>query len=308
MKQLFIGLLLICASSQSYAATTESCSKEGSIRSAAGSLLNIQFKNSSNQTIKVHWLNASGMRVHYKKLSAGAKYNQSTFVNHAWLITDSNNKCIKIISLKSGDKTVDTTESDFQSTVNADRLIDWAEDNYPQLFAPARSATLKSGSEWVYRTYADTNTAIGVKNSDRVFVTGGTFSKFGTLVDVGRFADLLAAGPDKPQSINGELSFNRVVATLTGIGAPEAALNFKKNQTVAFVWKEKEFITIGGVRFNFISDGGSAWNYTRGTPPSISSVLVFKDLQTKQPASISLTVVDNSNFMSPIFVSYTFNQ
>jgi len=90
-----------------------------------------------------------------------------------------------------------------QAAVNdPDRLMDWAEITYPQFFVPAKPATQFFENEWVYRVYSDTNSAIGVRNSDRVFVTGGVFSKFGTLVDVGNFAELLRVGPDSTPSIS----------------------------------------------------------------------------------------------------------
>lgn len=77
---------------------------------------------------------------------------------------------------------------------NADNLFDWAEGEYPQLFAPSPSATL-TDSDWEYRVYNDTQTAIGVKNGKKVYVTGEPFGVFlKDIVFVGDLVDLLESG------------------------------------------------------------------------------------------------------------------
>ncbi len=76
------------------------------------------------------------------------------------------------------------------------RLMNWAEQKYPQLFAPAKPELLTIKDEWVYRLYKDTNTAIGVKNNKTVFVTGEPFATFGTLINFGLLSELLITGID----------------------------------------------------------------------------------------------------------------
>ncbi len=84
---------------------------------------------------------------------------------------------------------------------DANRLMNWAEQTFPDLFAPP-SPTLTADPDWQYRVYEDTNTAVGVSGG-KVFVTGGPFSTFGDIKEIGTLADLLVQGPDSNPSTNG---------------------------------------------------------------------------------------------------------
>jgi hypothetical protein len=67
--------------------------------------------------------------------------------------------------------------------------MDWAEVTYPEYFSPANQPTHFAGNEWLYRTYSDTNTAIGVQFDNKVFITGGVFGN--DLIQVGTLQSLL---------------------------------------------------------------------------------------------------------------------
>ena len=48
----------------------------------------INFINKSGKTIKVYWIDFDGDRKLYHTLDKDDSYEQDTFVNHAWVITD----------------------------------------------------------------------------------------------------------------------------------------------------------------------------------------------------------------------------
>jgi len=85
----------------------------------------------------------------------------------------------------------------YASLEDANRLMDWAEETYPTLFAPAKPKTQFFKDEWVYRIYSNSNSAIGVQFDNKVFVTGGVFGNFGDLVLIDTLARLLPLVPEK---------------------------------------------------------------------------------------------------------------
>lgn len=74
-----------------------------------------------------------------------------------------------------------------------ERLMDWAENTYPQFFSPAPSVTKTDFPGWKYRFYKDTGTAVGIQNGKDVFVSGGSFSKLGTLIYIDKLTTLLTS-------------------------------------------------------------------------------------------------------------------
>ncbi len=56
----------------------------------------IAFVNTSEQDVKVFWLDFSGHRKLYKVLKAGESYDQQTYLTHAWLVTDGNDNAWSI--------------------------------------------------------------------------------------------------------------------------------------------------------------------------------------------------------------------
>lgn len=78
---------------------------------------------------------------------------------------------------------------------DADVLFDWAEGQYPQLFAPSPSPTLTDLQDWEYRIYNETGTAIGIEKGQKIYVTGGSFGTFmEDIIFVGNTEDLIGPG------------------------------------------------------------------------------------------------------------------
>ncbi|PKL79755.1 MAG: hypothetical protein CVV27_01400 [Candidatus Melainabacteria bacterium HGW-Melainabacteria-1] len=77
--------------------SASSCSEESKLKSSNGPATRVSFKNSSQGSINIYWLNQSGQRVSYKKgLATGATHQQSTFVTHPWVITNDQDQCLGI--------------------------------------------------------------------------------------------------------------------------------------------------------------------------------------------------------------------
>lgn len=59
---------------------------------------------------------------------------------------------------------------------DADRLFNWAEDTYPDLFSPSgQSSDEDATGVWYYRYYPDSSNYVGVNNADEVWVLGDVF-------------------------------------------------------------------------------------------------------------------------------------
>ncbi len=79
------------------------CSQEASLESLNSNVsTTVDFQNQTSQTVRIYWLNFSGMRVLYDALSAGTDYVQGTFVTHPWVVTDLSDTCIAIFEPVSG--------------------------------------------------------------------------------------------------------------------------------------------------------------------------------------------------------------
>ena len=71
-----------------------SCQAEGTLRSIEGrTLVNVVFANVSNQTRDIYWLDYSGRRNYWFRLSAGASVTQGSYATHAWLSATTNAQC-----------------------------------------------------------------------------------------------------------------------------------------------------------------------------------------------------------------------
>jgi hypothetical protein len=53
---------------------------------------NLKVTNTSEETLKVYWLNYDGKREFYATLKPGESFNSDTFVTHPWLVTDAKEK------------------------------------------------------------------------------------------------------------------------------------------------------------------------------------------------------------------------
>lgn len=89
--------------------------------------------------------------------------------------------------------TVFQVKADTSSDI--ERLLDWAETTYPDLFFPAASTL--TFEEWTYRYYSATDTYAGVNDKEEVYVMGGAF---GDLTKIGTLAELLTLVPGNGSS------------------------------------------------------------------------------------------------------------
>lgn len=90
------------------------------------------------------------------------------------------------------------------SATDIDRLFDWAESRYPQLFGAHQSS--RTADIWRYRYYPSQQNYLGVNTSSEVYVMGAAFG--GRLQYVGKYADFV------PQ-----LATPRATYTVGGAGA-----------------------------------------------------------------------------------------
>ncbi len=73
------------------------CVGEANLRSQSGTAPStIVFVNQKAVPIKVYWLDYSGARVYFFDLAPNESLTQSTFINHPWVVTDSNNVCLGV--------------------------------------------------------------------------------------------------------------------------------------------------------------------------------------------------------------------
>lgn len=81
------------------ALTPRPCSDEPQMRSITAEVPTfINFKNTTNKTIKIFWLNYSnpGQRVLYSTVAAGTSYYQQMWMTQPWVVTDENDNCLGI--------------------------------------------------------------------------------------------------------------------------------------------------------------------------------------------------------------------
>jgi hypothetical protein len=58
--------------------------------------VNIQFTNTTSQTVDIYWLDYNGQRFFYQSLGPGLSYVQPTYETHPWLIADSSGTGLQI--------------------------------------------------------------------------------------------------------------------------------------------------------------------------------------------------------------------
>ncbi len=289
------------------------CAEEANLKSEASNQTTIiLFKNNSDEDLQVYWINTQGQRQLYRNLKSGRTYQASSYMGHPWVVTKESGDCVFLLMPDTFNHTVELIDEMMvvQKTISAtevETLFDLAEKAYPTFFAPAAAQT-QSFSSWLYRFYPQTNTYLGVKDLQAVYIAGDPWG--GQPIAVGSAYDLLVLlQPTTNTGENGVLTFSRPVSTRTGVGNPTATLNFQVGQNVEFVWDETQHFTVNGVRFSFQTDGGSSWAYTQGNAPSVNSALVFKKgLGTGSitPGAITVSIINNDNPLSPVFITYTF--
>ncbi|WP_131769312.1 protein kinase domain-containing protein [Candidatus Protofrankia californiensis] len=77
-----------------------SCADEGRLASARTTDgVQVTFDNQSPETVQIYWLDFDGSRVAYApSLAAGNAYSSNTYVNHLWLVANSNGRCLGIFT------------------------------------------------------------------------------------------------------------------------------------------------------------------------------------------------------------------
>lgn len=99
VKRSIIALLGLLFASLSAIAQVElapvACSSESNLISInADNATTVEFRNRTDQTVRVYWRNYSGVRVLYNTLSPGSGYVQPTFVTHPWIVTNLQDQCV----------------------------------------------------------------------------------------------------------------------------------------------------------------------------------------------------------------------
>src|SRR5437867_3911070 len=96
LKSLFAVFTVACAYAQADLSAT-SCAEEQLLTSSVGRVpASIEFKNATNQTVRVYWRNYNGQRVRYNVLPPATGYTQPTYESHIWVITDISDQCLAI--------------------------------------------------------------------------------------------------------------------------------------------------------------------------------------------------------------------
>ena len=76
-----------------------------------GAECHFSFSNTTKSEVKVFWVDFKGRKKQYAVLEPGGKWEQNTFEGHVWLVTNSQNKNLKIVRA-SGDEDIEIKESD----------------------------------------------------------------------------------------------------------------------------------------------------------------------------------------------------
>ncbi|MFN8671840.1 MAG: hypothetical protein U0457_07095 [Candidatus Sericytochromatia bacterium] len=77
--------------------TEYSCEAEKTLKSSTGTSINLSFINNSGNAVKLYWLDFNGNRMIYNRNMLNTNtHKQQTFVTHPWVVTDANDKCLKI--------------------------------------------------------------------------------------------------------------------------------------------------------------------------------------------------------------------
>ena len=75
----------------------QACAQEPDFASRASrEATGMVFVNRSDAAIRVYWMDFQGYRQLYRSLAPGARFSQSTFIGHYWLVTTATQQCIGI--------------------------------------------------------------------------------------------------------------------------------------------------------------------------------------------------------------------
>lgn len=70
----------------------------------------ITFVNQTDKSVSIYWLDTGRRRRRYAVLEAGQRHRQHTFVGHAWLVTDPNERPLAVYVAEANSTTADITQ------------------------------------------------------------------------------------------------------------------------------------------------------------------------------------------------------
>lgn len=77
--------------------SSSGCVGQANLRSQSGTApSSILFVNQKTVPVKVYWLDYSGEREYFFDLAPNESLTQPTFINHPWVVTDSNDVCLDV--------------------------------------------------------------------------------------------------------------------------------------------------------------------------------------------------------------------
>jgi hypothetical protein len=75
----------------------QACAQEPDFASRASKeATGMLFVNRSAAAVRIYWMDFQGYRQLYRTLAPGARFSQSTFIGHYWLVTNAAQQCIGI--------------------------------------------------------------------------------------------------------------------------------------------------------------------------------------------------------------------
>ncbi len=79
-------------------AMAQSCAEESSLKSEGTKPTEIAFRNGSEESRRLYWIDADGHRKFYTVVAPGKAYTQATFVGHNWVVTNEAENCLFVIT------------------------------------------------------------------------------------------------------------------------------------------------------------------------------------------------------------------
>jgi von Hippel-Lindau disease tumor supressor len=96
----YIGTMLLSVSllnANVSLAASPKCKGESQLRSIDSvEKATVIFRNRSNATRLIYWIDFSGARILYQKIKPNRSYTQQTYLTHPWIATTETGKCIGV--------------------------------------------------------------------------------------------------------------------------------------------------------------------------------------------------------------------
>jgi hypothetical protein len=296
----YFGLIAaLCLGFSQSAWATRACSEEGGLRSLSStSGIAMSFTNQRSDSVKLYWLNFSGVRVNYSTIAPGATYRINSYRTHPWVVTDSSDQC-QVIYLPEEDGANITIAAAAPAPAaqpatpqQIATVLDWVEGLYSLYFPPA-SAAIFTIDNWLVRYYALTGMYIGVYSGNQVYAMGGIFGNQPVYITTMSYLYGLMQSMTAPP---GTASFNMTVKNRVvggGSGPVPANIDFQVGQSLSFSISPTE-LSFNGVTLPFLVDGGSNLTYSLiNGPTDTSTAMVLKPLNGAYPG-VALTFLRGS--------------